>query len=573
MSHGMRRTMPFAAVISVMALVLSACGGGEPAAAPTPARTAAPTSAPAVATAQPLAVTATPAPAARPTATTAPTPTATAVPVPTGELRFAFQDLQDQGMHPDSPGRRRYLDPMYDWMIGSNREGKLDAAVSVLSSWTTNADSTAWTVKVRDGVVFHNGDKATSKDIKASFDYTYRDGSIHTQSAATKRQIKSIDLPDAGTAVITLTSSRIFFPVEFLSDLDSNTVSYLMPADYMAKSGDAEFSKKPVGSGPYTLKENSIGNKIVYQATSKHWYYGVPRYATMEFRTVPEGTTRMALLKTSGADVIDIGNKDVKPAREAGFKIYSKDGASVTTIWPHQQWDAGNPLGNVLVRRALSLAIDRQLIVDTFFSGLGTPSVNYPLQVKDVAFVRTPVPKQDLAQARKLLAESGLGTVSLDVHIFSQGILEGVEIMEAVAVWWEQIGVKVNRIPTTYATYRDKRNVFAFKTPTVGGAFAVSTRPVGTLQVTGPLSKASVSRVTEDPAVKPYVDAVVAAKTIDEYTKTMRDAQNFAFDQMYLIVLAETGTPFAANAQKVPSFYPGAGPLNYNVLDIIDPRK
>lgn len=553
---------------TVIAVTVAACGGGDEATPTVAAQATAQPTAMAQATAM---ATAMAQPTARPAATSAPQATATSAPVQQGVLRIAFPDLQDQGLHPDSPGRRRYIDPLFDFMIGSDLKGELDPARSIVTAWTANSDSTVWTLKIRSGAAFHNGDPVTAKDIKGSFDYTSREGSIHTQTGRVKAAIAEIQVPDDNTAVVRLNETDIWFPLTMLSNLDSLSVSYIMPTAYLQETTDAEYARKPVGSGPYTLKENVIGDRLIYQAVAKHWYYGVPTFATMEFRPIPEASSRIALLKTGAADVAEIGTSDVKGVKEAGLSVIPKDGAGTAIIWPHQQWQEGNPLGNQKVRQALSVAIDRQVIVDAFLAGQGVPSINYPLNVKDRAFVRFPVPQQDIALAKRLLAESGFAPLSLDMVIFSRGLLEGAEIMEAVAVMWEQAGVKVNRIPTDYATARTKWNTQAYPNPTVSGILSVSTRPIGTT-LFGSNRPGSTSRLTEDPEIQAAGDRVTQASTVEDYTAGALAMMELVAEKVIYIPLAETSVVFAVRPQVVKAWFPGFGPLTYNVLDIIDPR-
>lgn len=560
------------AIATIASLVLGACGGGESEPAPTTAPAAQPTvAAPTVPAAQPSAAAQ---PTAVPTATRAPVPTATPVPKPQGTVRIALDNLGDQGLQPDQATRRRWLDPMFDWMVSSTDDGQLSPAKGFATSWTANADSSVWTIKTRSGVAFHNGDTATAGDIKGTLEYTGRPGSQHSAAGNVRTALKSMEVPDANTVIITVATSRLFFPIEFLSNLDSQTVSYLVPTKYLKEAGDETYGRKPVGSGPYKLKENIIGDKLIYEAVDySHWYYGVPKFLTFDLRPIPEAATRLAVLRTNGVDIADLTTQEIPAARAAGMKIFPKDGAGTATLFPHQQWDAGNPLGNVKVRQALSLAIDRQLLVDKFLAGVGVASMNYPLNIKEVAFERFPVPKQDLVRARQLLAESGLGQISLDVVVYSQGLNEGTEMMEAIAVWWEQIGIKVTRVPVNYPTHRDRWFNQQYKNPTISGVLSVATRPINTTAFTN-LAGNAASRVTQDPDFVEPVKKVLASTTVEQYTTSVRSLARLAtLDKAVYIPLAETSINFAGNPKVVPNWYPGFGPLSYNFLDMIDPAK
>ncbi|MSQ25762.1 MAG: ABC transporter substrate-binding protein [Dehalococcoidia bacterium] len=480
-------------------------------------------------------------------------------------------------MSPDFTATHVYVDPMFDYMLGVDKKGRLDATRGFVTSWNTNQDSTVWTLKVREDVVFHNGDRASAKDIKGTVDYGTRPGSRSSAANTTRSAIGSIDSPDLTTSVVTLKSSRIFFPIEFLSPLDSQTVSYLMPTDYLQKVGDAAYARSPVGSGPYKLNTNVIGDKVVYEALPKHWYYGVPKFAVLEFRSIPETATRVALLRNGDADIARIGEQQVAQVKANGLNIQNKSGSQIASVFLYQQWQETNPLSNIKVRQALSLAVDRQTIVDTFLAGQGVPTVNYPLQVKDQAFVRLPAPKQDLAKARQLLAESGLGKITLNMHIVNTGIESSTEIMEAIAVEWEKIGITVKRIPVQLAAFTAEWVAEKLPNPSVAGPYTASTRPVGSRLVVGLAGADPTIRtangLSRDPDFVPLVKAILGATTVETYNTNFRALQQTVTDKAVYIPLFEAGTLFASRPQTVPADWnPGFSVFGHNVLGVIDPK-
>ena len=538
-----------APILMVVALLVSACGGGEE---------AAPTSSPAAATTAPatsVPVQATAAPTPRPT--TAPPPTATAAPVPTGQVRIAVAELFDQSFSPNSGPQMYYLDPVFDHTMGVDHEGKLDATRGLASSWQASADSMTWTLKLRDNVVFSNGVKATSRDVESMIRWVTRPETKVTGGSVLRAAISTIDVPDDSTITFNLKARDLFFSLNWLAPTGQGMISAVIPKAYFEQVGEAGFNRNPIGSGLYVVKENNIGNNIVQEAVARHWYYGVPRFKTVEFRIVPETSTRSALLLTNGIEMAATDRTEGPRLRSQGQLVTTKDSAGVVNVRILEQYKRDypgyglNPLADQRVRNALDLAVDRKTLVDTFLKGLAIPSVNYIPMPWDPAFERLPVPAQNLARARQLLQEAGFAGFSLDVYIFEQaGLPEGPQMMEALAVWWEQIGVKVNRISSSYATYRDKWQTppGLFQRPTVGGLTIVQNRPITSGISLGIVDAKSISRSADDAQIEKSARDWLASPTVDDYLRFGKEYGRLSTERSILIALSEVGEIYAHKA-------------------------
>lgn len=474
-----RTSLRFGLFIGVLAsLVLSACGGGSATNTAAPPATSAPgtTGAPAAtATVRP---------------TTPPAPTATAVPVSRGQLRLALSGLRAQQMLPSNAGLQMFLDPLYDKMMGSTHEtNQFDPDRGFATSFSFASDAKVWTFKFRKGVNFSNGTAASSADAKYMYEYSMRTDIVVSAGSALRSSVASLETPDDSTLVVTLKNPAIFFGSATLAPIGGSDIGMLLPKNYLEKMDLKEAQKAPIGSGPFVLKENNIGNNTLFEAIPNHWYFGVPRYKTLEYRLVPEESTRIGLLKTGDIEVAEISRAQETPSTQAGLVIARKKGALTMNIRLHELWiptygSALNPLANLNVRKAMDLAIDRKLLNDKFLQGKATPSVDPTVtdpKGYDPAFKPTPVPAQDLKQATQLLKDSGFAGFTLEAMIHeAQGLQEGKEIMEAIVTWWEQAGIKVNRVPILYATVLQRWVQGNFGKPTVSGIVANGVNPTPT---------------------------------------------------------------------------------------------
>ncbi|MSQ26303.1 MAG: ABC transporter substrate-binding protein [Dehalococcoidia bacterium] len=518
------------ALAVVLALVLAACGGGDDEQAPTAAPTARATTAP--------------------VATVA--PTATPIPVPTGQIRFAVSTLLTQDTVPNVTSMRRYLDPMYDYIMGTTVEGKPDTTNGFITAFQVSPDGKSWTLKVRDNVLYHNGDKASSADVKYTVNYYIADPRI-AGAGELKALLASMDTPDATTVIANLNSANLFFHINFLAI--GNMTGYLQPKTYGEAKGDVEFRKSPVGSGPFKFKENKIGESISYEAQDRHWYYGVPRFKSVQYMVVPEEASRVALLRTRAAEVVEASRNSAPGLKTDNYKLFTKEGAYVAYVNLHQQWQEGNPLGNADVRRAMSLAIDRKTLVDTFLKGLGKPTIDYPVVDWDIAYKEHAVPAFDLTRAKALMAQAGFASgFEIDAYVTPyQALPEGQEIMEAILVAWGQIGIKATRIPTDLPTYLTRWNARTFTKPTVGGVLNIAKRPIATVLAQGTQLKSAVSHIAEDALLQTIIPQYAGALNNDDYIKFGQQVQDRIVDQAIIPALFESGEVYAT--ANDPRFY------------------
>ncbi|MSQ24912.1 MAG: ABC transporter substrate-binding protein [Dehalococcoidia bacterium] len=506
-----------------VSLVAAACGSdeAEPAAAQQP--------------------TVAPQAAAGPTATPVPPPTATAIPRPQGTLTFAWSDLLNfQGVHYTS-APQVYMDAAYDTIIGSTRDGKDDTVSGLATGWSMSPDGKVWTIKTRNSVVFHNGDKASAADVKAWLVYTMSEGSMMSTRAVLQNDIASLDSPDSNTAVVTLKARNIFWPQAFVGrHACGGNPCYVVNGDYLAKNGITGYNRNPVGSGPFKVKEIQPGNSMTYEATDSHWFWGVPRTKTIVWNQVPEENTQLALLRNGGADMINISRAGaVSLKNDRTVKIYTRPGGT-TNIRVEQQYireypgSGPNPLADLRVRQAMMwYGIDRKALADTYMVGFASPDVNWPANMGDPSYEKLPVPPYDLNKAKQMIVDAGFAKgFELDMYIWPRAELpEGVEMMEGVAVMWEKLGIKVTRKPLAFATYTS--TILApkkFERPSVSGMYGLTHYPFAANQSVAGFNPANQFVQSDDQVLKKLADDWVAAASLEEYIRIGRLANKAIVD-------------------------------------------
>lgn len=371
-------------------------------------------------------------------------------------LVIALDTLGAQVMDPIADTRAphaHYHAPLWDSLVGFDLD-KGGIGPGVAERWQRSADGQSWTFYLRKGLRFHNGDPVTAHDVKFSLERIMSPESISSGAAALRRAVDRIEVVDDLTVRV---YTRGVIP-HFAASLSRAVFmeGTVMPKKYFETVGVEGFRKKPIGSGPWKFVRNVPGDRIEYEAVDYPHWRGTPSFKYMTLLLVPEQSTRLAMVRTGEVAIASIGPEALKEARAGGMKIVSVPGTmqAVYQFWGLYRPEVkGSPLTDVRVREALSLAIDRQQIIDHVMAKeaqwpVPFATFRYSSDV-DVArwddWARSAL-RYDPARAKKLLAEAGHANGFR--MTFWNTALPGtpfmVQIGEAVAGFWEKIGVKVD---------------------------------------------------------------------------------------------------------------------------------
>ncbi|MDB5914443.1 MAG: transporter substrate-binding protein, partial [Ramlibacter sp.] len=241
---------------------------------------------------------------------------------------------------------------------------------------------------------------------------------------------------------------------------------------------DYNAGRAVVGTGPYKLVSYVPGDRSVFER--KPGYYGPkPLWDKVTYRFISNGASRTAALLAGDVDVIDkVAVTDVEKLKKTpSVSVYTYPGLRVLLLQPSFKPGANefitdnagkplaaNPLQDVRVRQALSLAINRKGIVDRVLQGTVTEAnqwmpkgtFGYNAEVKDIGF--------NPEQARKLLAEAGFPQgFQISIHVPGDRYPQAPETVQAVAQFWTRIGVKtqVQVVPWSVYSSRATKNEYA----------------------------------------------------------------------------------------------------------------
>jgi peptide/nickel transport system substrate-binding protein len=181
----------------------------------------------------------------------------------------------------------------------------------------------------------------------------------------------------------------------------------VVPKKYLTQVGEEGFRKHPIGAGPYMFVSHKPGVEVVLEANAGYWRH-VPYVKRLVMKSVPEGTTRVAMLKNGEADIayaLD-GEDALNVKRDPRLTLVPSKHASIFWIEFGEQWDPKSPWADKRVRLAVNHALNRKAINEVACLGYCPPTAVIVPRVMDFALQTQPV-AYDPAKAKQLLVEAG----------------------------------------------------------------------------------------------------------------------------------------------------------------------
>src|SRR4030095_5563040 len=180
-----------------------------------------------------------------------------------------------------------------------------------------------------------------------------------------------------------------------------------LPRSAPPRVGDDGFRKNPIGAGPYRFVSHKPAVEVVVEATPGSWRHA-PYVKRVIMKSVPEGTTRVAMLKNGAvalAYALD-GEDAENVRRDPRLRLVASKHASIYWIEFGDQWDPKSPWADKRMRLAVTYALNRKAINEVACLGFCPPAGVIVPRVMDFALSAPPMP-YDPAKAKQLLAEAG----------------------------------------------------------------------------------------------------------------------------------------------------------------------
>lgn len=333
-------------------------------------------------------------------------------------------------------------------------------------SYETSEDGLTWTLTLKSGVKFHDGTDFNADAVVFNFerwmdpeneyhigDFPYYPFLYGGFKGEEDHKVESVIAVDEQTVEIKL-KEKI---APFVSYLAIPMFGIASPA--AIEQYNERFFENPVGTGPFKFESWSRNDKIVVKANENYYVQNQPMLHQIIFTVVPDNSTRLNVLLSGEADIIDGMNpEDAKTVEDnENLKLVKRPSFNEGFMVMNTQ---KKPFDNVKVRQATNMAIDKQSIVDGFYSGFGEVAKNpippslwgYNEDIEDYAF--------DAEAAKKLLTEAGYPD-GFETEIWTMNnprpyLPQPMKTAEAIQANLEEIGVKATIVTYEWATYLEK---------------------------------------------------------------------------------------------------------------------
>ena len=331
---------------------------------------------------------------------------------------------------------------MFETLIQADENDNYAHKPMLATEWSRIDDYTM-EFKLREGVKWHNGSEMTAEDVKYSFDRLKKGITGSELAASLMNTIDHVEVIDPYTCrIVTNTVDPLLE-----TRLASSWGAWILPAGYIEEVGDDQFALQSIGTGPYKLVSFSP-EKIVLERFEDYW--GEKPFAkNVEYILYSETSTRMTALMTGEVDIITQLPMEQVSSVEAtsGLNVASTPITNMHIVQFFIDGDESNPVNNKKLRQALSLAVDRQLLSDAFWSGKAVvPHGHQYPEFGDMYFSDYPEEEYNVEKARQLLEESGYNGELITYELKSGYYTYSNEVAEAIVDMWSEIGVNAQVI-------------------------------------------------------------------------------------------------------------------------------
>lgn len=306
-----------------------------------------------------------------------------------------------------------------------------EVAPCLAESWEI-VDDLTYRFKIREGVKFHDGSELTVDDV--AFSFKMNSQSPHAVTVNTNIDFENCKVIDEHTFEMKL--KQPFGPI--LRYMAAAVMAIVSEKSYTELGED--FGTKPVGTGPYKVVDWVTDDRI--ELTRFDDYWGEPaKIKDVTVRLVPESTTRSIEVETGGIDIAcrvsasDVARLEENPNITVDRQeTYSTNFICLTTTQP--------PLDNVLVRKAINYAIDKEAILKVVYKGIGVIG-SAPMSPTLFGYNDSlPQYTRDVEKAKQLLAEAGYAD-GFDITISHNEDQVRGDICEMVQAQLSEVGINV----------------------------------------------------------------------------------------------------------------------------------
>ena len=351
---------------------------------------------------------------------------------------------------------------IYETLVNYGKDNT-EIEPGLAEKWEVSDDALTYTFTLREGIKFHDGTDFNAEAVVKNFErwakshdeatFAYYFSMFGGFEGDEGHVIKEVKAQDEKTVVITLNRPQ----APFLKNIAMSTFAMASPTAF-EKDGE-NFTKNPVGTGPFKFKSWKAKDTIELVKNEDYWQEGLPKLDGVKFKVIPDNSARLNALIKGEIDLMDgLNPSDMgKVNNDSKLQLFERPSMNVGYFGFNTEKE---PFNKKEVRQAISHLINKQDIITNFYEGTAEPAKNpmppsvsgYNDEITDYEY--------DVEKAKELLKKAGYEK-GFEMDLWAMPVARpympnGQKVAEAIQASLKQVNIEAKIVNEEWAPYLEK---------------------------------------------------------------------------------------------------------------------